>query len=508
VQKEFFIGALDQGTTSTRFMLFDHEGNPSASHQLEHRQIYPKPGWVEHDPIEIWQRSVKVIKETLRHVGYQRGQLKAIGVTNQRETTIAWDRVTGQPLMNAIVWLDTRTGPLIETLESEHGKDGFRVQTGLPLATYFSGPKIRWILENVDGVREAAQAGRVLFGTVDSWLLWNLTGGIEGGVHVTDVTNASRTMLMNIETLQWDDDMLELLGIPARALPTIRSSIAVEPYGLTCADGPFGEEVPVCGILGDQQAALYGQGCFTAGTSKNTYGTGCFLLMNTGEKIVHSEHGLISTVAYKRDGCKPVYALEGSIAVAGALVQWLRDNLGLIERSSDIEILASQVADSGGVYFVPAFSGLFAPHWRTDARGTIVGLTGFAGAPHLARAVLESTAFQTREIVEAMEKESGYVIESLKADGGMVANDLLMQFQADVLNVPVVRPKISEITALGAAYAAGLASGFWEDEAELASHWVEDKRWVPGMEDEDRQQRFVYWGKAVERSLNWMEKER
>lgn len=486
-------------------MLFDHEGTPRASHQVEHTQYTPKPGWVEHDPVEIWERTIAAIRETLDQAGYQTGGLKAIGITNQRETTVVWDPETGKPYMNAIVWQDTRNAPMIEKLQSEYGQDHFRTLTGLPLTTYFSGPKIRWILNNVPGVRKAAESGRAVFGTIDSWLIWNLTGGPRGGVHLTDITNASRTMLMNIETLQWDSGMLDLLEVPEMMLPEIRPSISSEPYGYTLEEGPFSERIPICGILGDQQAALFGHGCFSAGQSKNTYGTGCFLLMNTGEKPVPSEYGLLSTVAYQHDDAKPVYALEGSIAVAGSLVQWLRDNLGLIERSSEIETLAAQAADNGGVYFVPAFSGLYAPHWRMDARGIIAGLTGYAGAPHFARAVLESTAFQVAEIVEAMEKESGYRIESLKADGGMVVNEILMQFQADILNAPVVRPKISEITALGAAYAAGLATGFWESAEEVARQWVEEKRWKPAMSGEDRDQRLECWNKAVERSLGWIQ---
>ncbi|MBN1685836.1 MAG: glycerol kinase GlpK, partial [Spirochaetales bacterium] len=479
-------------------------GSATASFQLEHQQYHPKPGWVEHDPVEIWERTVRVIQETLKHVGYRRGSLKAIGVTNQRETTVVWDPVTGKPYMNAIVWQDTRTAPMIEALRSTHGKDHFRNRTGLPLATYFSGPKIRWILDNVPGVRDAACKGRALFGTIDSWIVWNLTGGPHGGVHLTDVTNASRTMLMNLETLSWDGRMIETFEIPEPMLPVIRPSVSAEPYGYTCKDGPFAERIPVCGILGDQQAALFGHGCFSAGSSKNTYGTGCFLLMNTGQKLVQSNYGLVSTVAYQKSGEEPVYALEGSIAVAGALVQWLRDNIGLIERSSEIENLASSAEDNGGVYFVPAFSGLYAPHWRTDARGVIAGLTAFAGAPHLARAVLESTAFQVKEIVDAMEKDFGSKIDTLKVDGGMVANELLMQFQADILNVPVIRPKVSEITVLGAAYAAGLSVGFWKSEDELVGQWAEDKRWTPVMGNAERNERVGFWNKAVERSLGWV----
>lgn len=486
-------------------MLVNHDGEVVGSHQLEHHQHFPHPGWVEHDPLEIWNRSCKVITEALNHVNHEKGQLAAIGVTNQRESTVVWDPSTGKPLLNAIVWQDTRTSDMIGDLSEKHGIDNFREITGLPLATYFSGTKLRWILENIEGARIAAKAGRAMFGTIDSWLVWNLTGGSSGGAHVTDVTNASRTMLMNIETLSWDEGMLDLFGVPSSMLPEIKPSISAEPYGHTRVDGPLGERIPVCSILGDQHAALFGQTCFDAGTSKNTYGTGCFLLMNTGEKIVHSSSGLLTTVAYQRMDNPPVYALEGSVAVAGALVQWLRDKLGLIERSADIEILASQTADSAGVYFVPAFSGLFAPYWRTDARGIIAGLTGYAGAPHIARAVLESTAFQTWEIVEAMEKDSGYTIDNLKVDGGMVGNDILMQFQADILNMPIVRPQIAETTALGAAYAAGLASGFWETTSELESHWEKDREWRPKMEKNERQHRLKFWKKAVQRTFDWVD---
>jgi glycerol kinase len=503
--KPKYVGALDQGTTSTRFMLCDQSGAPVTSFQLEHQQIYPQPGWVEHDPLEIWERACQVIEETMRQVDPLPGEIAAIGIANQRETTVVWDPVTGEPWCNAIVWQDTRTSAIVSQLSENHGKDGFREKTGLPVATYFSGTKIRWILDNVKGVRSAAEKGRAVFGTVDSWLVWNLTGGARRGVFVTDVTNASRTMLFDIKRLSWDAEMLDLLEIPDRMLPEVHPSISKAPFGYTTEDGPFGHTVPVCGILGDQQAALFGQACFDAGTSKNTYGTGCFLLMNTGAEVVDSKCGLITTVAFKKDDEDARYALEGSVAVAGALVQWLRDNLGFIERSADIENLASQETDNGGVYFVPAFSGLYAPHWRPDARGIIAGLTGYVNSSHIARAVLESTAFQSREIVEAMEKDSGFGIQALKVDGGMAANDLLMQFQADILDIPVVRPDVAEITAKGAAYAAGLASGFWQSLDELALHWSEGKRWIPHLDENERARQLRFWKKAVERSLDWIE---
>lgn len=486
-------------------MLYDKSGASVSSCQLEHQQIYPQPGWVEHNPLEIWERSCQVIEETMRQVTPLPGEIAAIGITNQRETTVVWDPVTGKPWCNAIVWQDTRTSPIVSQLIRDHGKDGFREKTGLPVATYFSGPKIKWILDNLKGVRPAVEKGRAVFGTVDSWLVWNLTGGAGRGVLVTDVTNASRTMLFDINRLSWDAEMLELLEIPDRMLPEVLPSISTTPFGCTTEDGPFRHAIPVSGILGDQQAALFGQACFDAGTSKNTYGTGCFLLLNTGTKAVHSDCGLISTVAYKKDDGEARYALEGSVAVAGALVQWLRDNLGFIERSADIENLASQETDNGGVYFVPAFSGLYAPHWRPDARGMIAGLTGYVNSSHIARAVLESTAFQTWEIVEAMEKDSGFTMETLKVDGGMTANDLLMQFQADILDIPVVRPKAVEITAKGAAYAAGLASGFWQSLDELALHWCEGKRWIPHLDGNERERKLRFWQKAVERSLDWVE---
>jgi len=497
-----YIGALDQGTTSTRFILFDKQGNEVGSRQVEHKQYYPKPGWVEHDPMEIWENSCRVIEETLTNVGITGDAVAALGITNQRETTVVWEKHSGRPFCNALVWQDTRTSGIISRLAEEGGADRFRSKVGLPLSAYFSGSKIQWILENIDGVRDAAERGEALFGTIDSWLLWRFTGR-----HITDVTNASRTMLMDLETLQWDEDMLRVFGVPRQMLPEIVSSSPAGPYGVTAADGPFKAEVPVAGILGDQQAALFGQACFEPGSSKNTYGTGCFLLVNIGEKPVLSEHGLITTVAYRRGDLPALYALEGSVAVAGALVQWFRDNLGLIEESSHIEEMARSVEDSGGLYFVPAFSGLFAPYWRGDARGVIVGLSGYANKGHLARAVLEATAFQTLEIFDSMRKDAEIEIASLKADGGMVKNELLMQFQADMLEVPVIRPEITETTALGAAFAAGLSVGFWKSTEELTSLWKENKRWNPGMEKKERENRYRLWQKAVTRSFDWVEKE-
>ncbi|UCF97407.1 MAG: glycerol kinase GlpK [Spirochaetaceae bacterium] len=509
--KTQYVGAIDQGTTSTRFILFDRQGRTVASHQLEHRQIFPQAGWVEHDPQEIWERTVRVIREALKTAGANPRQIAAIGITNQRETTVAWNRKTGQPFGNAIVWQDTRTDEIVAKLASQGAEQGgidrFREKTGLPLATYFSGPKLSWLLAEEPAVRKAAESGEAAFGTIDSWLIWNLTGGAGGGRLVTDPSNASRTLLMNLESLQWDDAMLGVLEIPPAMLPAIVPSVPGEPYGYTRKDGPFAAEIPVAGVLGDQQAALFGQACFLPGTSKNTYGTGCFLLLNTGEKIIHSQHGLITTVGYQQADHAPVYALEGSIAITGALVQWLRDNLGLIQSSEQIEILAREVEDSGGVYFVPAFSGLFAPYWRSDARGVIAGLSRYATKEHLARAALEATAFQTFEIFEAMERDAGISIPSLKVDGGMVVNEILMQFQADLLDVPVIRPKINETTALGAAFAAGLSVGFWESHEQLQALWEEDRRWNPQMEQQERQRRIHFWKKAVSRSLDWLESE-
>ena len=500
-----YVGAIDQGTTSTRFMIFDRNADVVASAQKEHQQIYPKPGWVEHDPMEIWERTQEVIRGAMESAGVQAKDLAAIGITNQRETTLVWNPKTGEPYHRAIVWQDTRTSRICHELAEEGGKDRFRQKTGLPLSTYFSGPKLAWLLENVGGLREAAERGEAVFGNVDTWLIWQLTGGTRGGAHVTDVTNASRTMLMDLESLDWDEDILEVLGIPRRMLPAIRPSSDPGLYGKTLADGPLGGAVPICGDLGDQQAALYGQACYEVGDAKNTYGTGCFLLLNTGAEAVASKSGLITTVGYQIGDRPAVYALEGSIAIAGALIQWLRDNLGLIEKSSDIEGLAASVEDSGGIYIVPAFSGLFAPYWRTDARGVIVGLTRYIHKGHIARAAVEATAYQSREVLEAMRKDSRVELKELKVDGGMVVNDQLMLFQADILGVPVVRPKVNETTALGAAYAAGLAVGFWNNESELRANWAEDKVWQPQMEEEERERLYQGWLKAVERTFDWVE---
>ncbi|MBI4762167.1 MAG: glycerol kinase GlpK [Chloroflexota bacterium] len=523
-----YVAAIDQGTTSTRFMIFDHSGNVIAVHQKEHRQIYPKPGWVEHDPLEIWRNTLevmsgavgKVISEQSSVSSDQLSVISAIGITNQRETTVVWDKRTGQPVYNAIVWQDTRTDEICNELAKAGGQDRLRAKTGLPLATYFSGPKIKWILDHVEGARAKAERGELLFGTMDTWLIWNLTGR---EAHVTDVTNASRTLLMNLHTLDWDDEILELFDIPRAMLPQIRSSSEIygtisagrvgggvsmreERYSTTAAvsrpDAFSG--IPISGDLGDQQAALFGQTCFEPGEAKNTYGTGCFMLLNTGEKAVPSSAGLLTTLGYKIGAQPAVYALEGSIAITGALVQWLRDNLGLIEKSSDIEALAKTVEDNGGIYFVPAFSGLFAPYWRSDARGVIVGMTRYVNKGHIARAALEATAFQTREVLDAMEADSGVKLTALKVDGGMVFNELLMQFQSDILNVPVVRPKVAETTALGAAYAAGLAVGFWKDYDELRANWGRDREWRPKMDAETRKKLYSGWKKAVTRTFDWV----
>ena len=495
-----FVGALDQGTTSTRFIIFDRQGQIVAVAQKEHQQIYPKPGWVEHDPLEIWRNTREVMAEALIKADIRPADLKAVGITNQRETTVLWDRRTGQPLHNALVWQDTRVDQMVASFTREGGQDRFRAKTGLPLASYFSGLKLRWLLQNVEGAREKAAAGDALFGNIDTWILWNMTGGRNGGLHVTDVTNASRTQLMDLGSLDWDKGMLDTFDIPRACLPQIRSSSEV--YGQ--AHGEL-EGVPVAGILGDQQAALVGQTCFAPGEAKNTYGTGCFLLMNTGEKLVPSTCGLVTTVGYKF-GDQPVrYALEGSIAITGALVQWLRDNLGLIHSSSEIESLAASVEDNGDVYFVPAFSGLYAPYWKESARGVVAGLTRFAGRGHLARAALEATAYQTRDVLDAMEKDSGIAIRELRSDGGMVVNELLMQFQADILDVPVVRPKVTETTALGAAYAAGLATGYWQGEDDLKRNWGVDKTWRPAMDEGRRGRLYASWQKAVRRSFDWID---
>jgi glycerol kinase len=495
-----YSAALDQGTTSTRFIIFDHSGRIVCYDQKEHEQIYPRPGWVEHSPLEIWARTQEVIRGALAKNHINPRDIAAVGVTNQRETTVVWNRKTGQPVYNAIVWQDTRTADIIAEFAREGGQDRLRPGTGLPLATYFSGPKIKWILDNVNGTRVAAERGDLLFGNMDTWVIWWLTGGPNGGVHVTDVSNASRTMLMNLQTLDWDMDNLKLMGIPRAMLPVIKPSSAV--YG-TAMDDLAG--IPVAGDLGDQQAALFGQTCFEPGEAKNTYGTGCFMLLNTGHQIVPSKSGLLTTVGYKIGDDKAVYCLEGSIAITGALVQWLRDNLGLIEKSSDVELLAGTVDDSGGVYFVPAFSGLFAPYWRADARGVVVGLTRYVNKGHIARAALEATAFQTKEVLDAMNADSGVPLTALKVDGGMVVNELLMQFQADILGVPVIRPVVAETTALGAAYAAGLAVGFWTREQDLRANWGLDKEWVPQMDAARREKLYAGWKKAVTRTLDWVE---
>jgi len=496
-----YIGAIDQGTTSTRFMVFDKSARIVAVAQKEHQQIFPRPGWVEHDALEILRRTQEVIGEALQQRGLQASDLAAIGITNQRETTVVWERKTGQPISNAMVWQDTRVAGEVARFASDGGQDRFRPQTGLPLSTYFSGLKLRWILQNVPGARQRAAGGELLFGNIDSFLVWNLTGGPDGGVHVTDVTNASRTQLFHLKTLDWDADLLAAFDIPRAMLPEVRSSSEV--YGVARLAAISG--VPIAGILGDQQAALVGQACFRPGEVKNTYGTGCFLLMNTGERSVPSNFGLLTTVAYKLGREPACYALEGSVAITGALVQWLRDNLGLIEKSSDIESLARSVEDNGGVYFVPAFSGLYAPYWKETARGVIAGLTRYANKGHLARAVLEATAFQSREVVEAMEKDSHISLESLRVDGGMVRNDLLMQFQADILDREVVRPAIPETTALGAGYAAGLAVKFFSGLEELRANWSVDHTWKPRLGEAQRQQLYRGWKKAVTRSFDWMD---
>jgi glycerol kinase len=495
-----YIGALDQGTSSTRFIVFDRSGRIVSTAQQEHEQIYPQPGWVEHDPEEIWRRTQAVIAEAMAQRGLNTADLAAIGITNQRETTVVWDRNTGAPVTNAIVWQDARVADYVAEFANAGRGDLLRAQTGLPLATYFSGLKIRWILDHIPGARRRAESGDVIFGNVDTFLTWRLTGGAESGIHVTDVTNASRTQLMNLDSLAWDKDILSVFGIPEQMLPRICSSSEI--YGEVRHRELAG--VPVAGILGDQQAALAGQACFRPGEAKNTYGTGCFLLMNTGEQAVRSRFGLLSTVAYQWGQQKACYALEGSVAIAGALVQWIRDNLGLIGTSSEIEPLARSVKDNGGVYFVPAFSGLYAPYWKETARGVIAGLTRYANKGHLARAVLEATAFQTREVVDAMEKDSGIRLDVLRADGGMVVNDLLMQFQADILDRPVVRPVIQETTALGAAYAAGLATGFFADLEDLRSKWAEDKTWSPNLASSTREELYATWKKAVTRSFDWV----
>jgi glycerol kinase len=499
-----YAAAIDQGTTSTRCMIFDHGGNPVAVAQKEHEQIYPKPGWVEHDANEIWSRTTEVIDEAMKSAGANADDVAGVGITNQRETAMVWDKTTGEPIMNAVVWQDTRTDKLVDEYAKDGGQARFQEQVGLPLATYFSGPKVRWILDNVDGAAEKADSGDLLFGNMDTWLIWNLTGGTDGGIHITDVTNASRTMLMDLKTLDWDEKIMDVMGIPRAMLPEIKASSEV--YGEVSSGGAL-NGVSIAGILGDQQAATFGQTCFAPGEAKNTYGTGNFLLLNTGTEAVQSKNGLLTTVGYKIGDQDAVYCLEGSIAITGALVQWLRDNLKMIKAAPEVEELAQTVEDNGGCYIVPAFSGLFAPYWKSNARGVFAGLTRYVTAGHIARATLEATAFQSREVVEAMNQDSGVDLESLKVDGGMVGNDLLMQFQADLLGVPVIRPKVPETTSLGAAYAAGLATGFWGEIEDLRENWVEDKRWEPKMDSADRDEYYKYWKRAVTRTFDWFESE-
>ncbi|TFC07911.1 glycerol kinase GlpK [Cryobacterium sp. MDB1-18-2] len=499
-----YVIAIDQGTTSTRAIIFDKAGSIVSNGQLEHEQIFPRAGWVEHDPMEIWNNTREVIGQALSKANLTRHDIAAAGITNQRETAVVWDRTTGLPVYNAIVWQDTRTQPIVDRLAADGGVERFKKQVGLPLATYFSGTKIVWILENVEGARAKADAGELMFGTTDSWVLWNLTGGLEGGVHATDVTNASRTLFMDLETLQWDDDILAAFDVPRSMLPEIRSSSEV--YGIASGHSLL-RETPISGILGDQQAATFGQAAFDQGEAKNTYGTGNFLIFNTGTEIVHSKNGLLTTVGYKLGDGETHYALEGSIAVTGALVQWLRDNLGIIGSASEIEALALSVKDNGGAYFVPAFSGLFAPYWRADARGALVGLTRFVNKGHIARAALEAIAYQSREVLDAVNADSGVPLTELKVDGGAAANDLLMQFQADILGVSVVRPVVAETTALGAAYAAGLAVGFWNDLDELRANWQEDARWEPQLDVAERDRLLRNWKKAVTKSLDWVDED-
>jgi len=502
VADQRFILAIDQGTTSTRAIVFDHAGRPVATGQKEHAQIFPRAGWVEHDPLEIWANTREVVGEALAKADINRHALAAVGITNQRETAVVWDAATGVPVYNAIVWQDTRTHQLVADLGGADGPDKYKARVGLPLATYFSGPKVRWILDNVDGARARAEAGELLMGTIDTWVIWNLTGGPDGGVHVTDVTNASRTMLMDLKTLAWDPEIAADMGIPISMLPTITSS--AEVYGYGAKDGLL-IDTPIAGNLGDQHAATFGQACFEKGMAKNTYGTGCFMLMNTGTEPVPSKHGLLTTVCYQIGDTAPVYALEGSIAVTGSLIQWLRDNLQLVDSAADVEALAASVDDNGGAYFVPAFSGLFAPYWRGDARGALVGLTRYVNRAHIARAALEASAYQTREVLDAMEADSGVRLTELKVDGGMTANELLMQFQADQLGVEVVRPVVAETTALGAAYAAGIAVGFWAGEADVVANWAAGKRWTPTMDAAERDRLYRSWKKAVTKTFDWVD---
>jgi glycerol kinase len=497
-----YVAAIDHGTTSTRCMVFDHDGQVISVDQREHQQHLPQAGWVEHDALEVWAKTREVAAGALAKADLTPGDIAAVGITNQRETAVVWDRLSGEPVYNAIVWQDTRTDRLCAELGGSAGAARYQHRTGLPLSTYFSGPKVRWILDQVAGARQRAISGELCFGTMDTWLLWNMTGGSSGGLHVTDVTNASRTLLMDLDALSWDEGIVEEMGIPLAMLPQIRSSSEV--YGNVRKRGTLAG-VPVAGILGDQQAAMFGQACLSVGDAKNTYGTGNFMLLNTGTEKVLSRNGLLTTVCYKIASQDPVYALEGSVAVTGSLVQWLRDNLGMISSAAEIEDAAATVEDNGGAYFVPAFSGLFAPHWRPDARGAIVGLTRYVTRGHLARAVLEATAFQSREVLDAMNADSGVALTSLKVDGGMVVNELLMQFQADILAVPVIRPVVSETTALGAAYAAGLAVGFWSGEAEIRANWAADRQWNPTMEPKRREELYAQWRKAVSRTLNWVD---
>lgn len=503
-----YVGAVDQGTTSTRFMIFDHAGREVARHQLEHDQILPRAGWVEHDPVEIYRCTCETIEGALAKAKLKTQDLAAVGVTNQRETTVVWNPKTGAPLYNAIVWQDTRTDRIMRKLDQSGAGDIIRSKAGLPPATYFSGGKIKWILDNVDGVRVAVERGEAIFGNIDTWLIWNLTGGTNRGAHITDVTNASRTMLFNLERLDWDDELLGFFGIPRSMLPAVRPSSDSTFYGLTQPTGPFKGEVPICADLGDQQAATVGQVCFKPGEAKNTYGTGNFMLLNTGTNIVPSHAGLLTTVCYQIGDALPIYALEGSVAVTGSAVQWLRDQLGIIKTANEIETVANTVEDNGGVYFVPAFSGLYAPYWRSDARGCIVGLSRFNDKGHLARATLEAICYQTRDVLDAMVKDSGVKLEILKVDGGATANDMLMQLQADILGVPVVRPVVAETTALGAAYAAGLAVGFWNDVEETRNNWQADKQWEPRWSEDQRAAGYLGWQKAIERTLNWVDLEK
>jgi glycerol kinase len=499
---EKFVISVDQGTTSTRAIIFNEAGEAISTGQLEHKQIMSQAGWVEHDAMEIWDNARAVVGQALGSLNITRHSIAAVGITNQRETTVIWNKHTGIPVYNALVWQDTRTQPIVDRLAQDGGINRFREITGLPLATFFSGTKIVWILENVPGAKEAALAGDLLFGTMDTWLLWNFTGGVEGGVHKTDVTNASRTMLMDLRTLAWDEDVAKAFGIPTQILPEICSSSEV--YGIV-SESSLLRDVPISGILGDQHAATFGQAAFNKGESKNTYGTGNFLIFNTGEDIVLSKNGLLTTVAYKLGDAKPVYALEGSIAVTGSLIQWLRDNLNFFQNAPEVEDMAKTVKDNGGAYFVPAFSGLFAPYWRPDARGALVGLTRFVNKGHIARAALEAVAFQTLEVLDALNADSGVALTELKVDGGMIQNNTLMQFQADILNVPVISPVVTETTALGAAYAAGLAVGFWSDLDQLRDRWKEGKRWIPNMEDSERQHQIKQWKKAVTKTLDWVD---